>query len=105
MCPLPDEEHEGAVLTEERTEAQKPILFKVLLHNDDYTTMDFVVYILKTIFRKSEAESVVITMKVHVEGFGIAGVYPHEVANAKAGKVVNMARARGFPLLATVEPE
>jgi ATP-dependent Clp protease adaptor protein ClpS len=105
MCPLPEDQHEGAVLTENRTELQKPKLFKVLLHNDDYTTMDFVVYILRTIFSKSEVEAVTITMKVHVEGFGIAGVYPHEIATAKADKVVNLAQARGFPLLATVEQE
>ena len=105
MCPLPDEEHEGAVLTEDRTDVQKPRLFKVLLHNDDYTTMDFVVFVLKSIFNRSDAESVSITMKVHVEGSAIAGVYPHEIANAKADKVVNLARVRGFPLLATVEPE
>jgi ATP-dependent Clp protease adaptor protein ClpS len=105
MCPLPDDQHEGAVLTENRTDLQRPKLFRVLLHNDDYTTMDFVVFILKSIFQKSDADAVAITMKVHMEGFGIAGVYPHEIANAKAGKVVNLARARGFPLLATVEQD
>ena len=77
----------------------------MLLHNDDYTTMDFVVFILKSIFQKSAAEAVTITMKVHMEGFGVAGVYPHEIASAKAGKVVNLARSRGFPLLATVEQD
>ena len=105
MCPLPDDEHEGAVLTESRTEVQKPKLYKVMLYNDDYTTMDFVVYILKTVFRKSETEAVTIMMKIHLEGYGVAGIYPFEIAKAKVTKVINLSRNRGFPLLATIESD
>jgi len=105
MCPLPDADLEGAVLTESRTEVQKPKLYKVLLHNDDYTTMDFVIYVLKTVFHKSDAEATTLMMKVHLEGFGIAGTYPFEIAKAKTNKVIGLSRTRGFPLLATIEEE
>jgi ATP-dependent Clp protease adaptor protein ClpS len=105
MCPLPDSDLEGEVLTENRTDVEKPKLYRVLLHNDDFTTMDFVVYILQNVFRKTEVEAVTIMMKIHLEGFGIAGIYPFEIANAKATKVLMLSRNRGFPLLATVEEE
>ena len=93
------------VLTENETRLQKPPMFKVLLHNDDFTTMEFVVFVLLRVFNKSEADSFYIMMKVHQEGAGIAGVYPYEIANMKAEKTMALAREREFPLLCTVEEE
>ena len=89
----------------ERVELQKkePKLFKVLLLNDDYTTMEFVVHVLESIFQKSPAEAYQIMMHVHVQGRGIAGVYPWEVAETKAEAVISEARGAGFPLKAVTE--
>src|SRR5262245_61976970 len=91
--------------THERTRQQEKTedLWRVVLHNDDYTPMDFVVEVLERIFDKSPAESYRIMMKVHVEGRGIAGIYTHEVAETKARTTVDDARQSGFPLLASVE--
>jgi ATP-dependent Clp protease adaptor protein ClpS len=78
-------------------------LWRVVLHNDDYTPMDFVVDVLERIYDKSPAESYRIMMKVHVEGRGIAGIYAHEVAETKAKATIDDAREAGYPLLASVE--
>lgn len=94
-----------SVLTENETRLQKPPMFKVLLHNDDFTTMEFVVFVLRRVFNRSEADAFFIMMKVHQEGAGIAGVYPYEIANMKAEKTMSLAREREFPLLCTVEEE
>ena len=93
------------VLSESETKLEKPKLFKVLLHNDDFTTMDFVVYILRSVFHRSDAEAVVIMLKVHNEGVGVAGVYTYEIAQMKAEKAMNISRAHEYPLLCTVEEE
>jgi ATP-dependent Clp protease adaptor protein ClpS len=93
------------VLTESEAKLEKPKLFKVLLHNDDFTTMEFVVFVLEYVFMRDSAESVAIMLKVHNEGVGLAGVYPYEVATMKAEKAMNLARAREYPLLCTVEEE
>lgn len=85
------------------TKKQEPILYKVVLLNDDYTTMEFVVHVLETIFQRSPAEAYQIMMHVHVNGRGIAGVYPWELAETKATKVVEQARAAGYPLQAVTE--
>lgn len=82
-----------------------PRMWKVLLHNDDYTTRDFVVEILQHVFRKSEAEAVTIMLNVHRKGVGVAGVYPYDVAETKVEAVRTLARQREFPLLCTMEPE
>ena len=82
---------------------QEPTLYKVVLLNDDYTTMEFVVHILETIFQKSPAEAYRVMMAVHVNGKGIAGVYPWEVAETKVDVVTSMARDAGFPLRAVTE--
>ena len=89
----------------ERTEIQNqdPKLFNVILLNDDYTTMEFVLQILETLFQKSPAEAYRIMMHVHLNGRGIAGVYPWEVAETKAEAVQTLARGAGFPLKAVVE--
>ena len=93
------------VLTESEAKLQKPPLFKVLLHNDDFTTMEFVVFVLLTVFHKSEADAFYIMLKVHQEGVGIAGIYTYEIANMKAEKTMSLARSHEFPLLCTVEEE
>ena len=93
------------LLETEKTRATPPPLFKVLLLNDDYTTMDFVVEILENVFNKPPAEAYRIMMAVHTQGQGLCGVYPFEVAETKVTTVVDLARGQGFPLRATMEPE
>ena len=93
------------ILTERKTRLKKPKLFKVLLHNDDFTTMDFVVFILAHVFNRTEPEAIAIMLKVHNEGLGIAGTYPYEIANMKSEKAMNIAKAREYPLLCTIEEE
>lgn len=95
----------GEVLERTREQLKKPELFKVLLLNDDYTTMDFVVEILETVFNKGPAEAFRIMMMVHTQGKGLCGVYPFEVAETKVASVVERARENGFPLRAAMEPE
>lgn len=96
---------DSEVLERTRQETKKPELFKVLLLNDDYTTMDFVVEILESVFNKAPAEAYRIMMAVHTQGQGLCGVYPFEVAETKIATVVELARGNGFPLRATMEPE
>ena len=96
---------DGEILERTRQETKKPELFKVLLLNDDYTTMDFVVEILETVFNKAPAEAYRIMMAVHTQGQGLCGVYPFEVAETKVATVVDLARGSGFPLRAAMEPE
>ena len=94
---------DSAVKERAETKQQEPTQYKVVLLNDDYTTMAFVIEILETVFQKSPAEAYKIMMHVHVNGRGIAGVYPWEVADTQADTVETLARAAGFPLKATVE--
>lgn len=100
-----DKETGGEVLERTRQETKKPELFKVLLLNDDYTTMDFVVEVLESVFHKQPAEAFRIMMAVHTQGKGLCGVYPFEVAETKVETVVERAREHGFPLRAAMEPE
>ncbi len=92
-----------AVRERVRTEKKEPTLYRVVLLNDDYTTMDFVVHVLESVFRKSPAEAYQIMMHVHVHGRGIAGLYPWELAETKTETVITMAREAGFPLKAVTE--
>ena len=105
MPEFPDSEHDSDVLTESETKLEKPKMYKVVLHNDDFTTMEFVVFILKTVFMRSTADAFMIMLKVHNEGAGIAGVYSYEIANMKAEKAMNLSKAHEYPLLCTVEEE
>lgn len=106
MPEFPDIEDGGVgVLPEKKVRLEKPKLYKVILHNDDFTTMDFVVFVLQYVFNRSDAESFTIMLKVHNEGLGIAGTYPYEIAEMKANKAMNLAKAREYPLLCTVEEE
>lgn len=99
----PDEEQESGVATAKKV--KRPVRYKVLLHNDDYTTMEFVIYVLQKHFGKNFEEATAIMMKVHQDGVGICGVYTYEVAETKAKKVEKDAKDNGHPLLCTIEPE
>lgn len=98
--------HEG-VLTESRSETrlEKPRFWRVLLHNDDYTTQEFVVFVLESVFHKPPAEAFQIMMHVHQSGLGVAGIYTHEVAETKVQVSRRLAEQNEFPLLITMEPE
>lgn len=95
------------VVTEVKPEKKlkKPTLYKVLLHNDNYTTREFVVEVLRTVFHRSEQEAVQIMLHVHYNGIGVAGVYTFEVAETKIKLVEAAARDNGFPLRLSMEPE
>jgi ATP-dependent Clp protease adaptor protein ClpS len=84
-------------------EVKEPSLYKVLLHNDDYTTMDFVIMILGTVFNKDTTEATRIMLNVHNQGVGIAGVYTREVGETKISVVHNMARKNQYPLKCSLE--
>jgi ATP-dependent Clp protease adaptor protein ClpS len=101
--PGTDFEQDEAVVTESETRLKKPPLYKVLLHNDDYTTMEFVVFILEKVFQHTESDATRIMLQVHIQGKGVAGVYTYEIAETKAAQVEALARAREFPLLCTIE--
>jgi ATP-dependent Clp protease adaptor protein ClpS len=88
---------------DERVET--PRLWRVLLHNDDFTTQEFVVWVLETIFRKPSAEAFAIMMSVHRSGLGVAGVFTHDVAETKVRTTQRAAEEQEFPLLVTMEPE
>ena len=95
----------GAPGVDVKSRVEKPRMFKVLFHNDDYTTMEFVVEVLMGVFRRTRVESTRIMLSVHRTGKGVAGVYTREVAETKAGLAMDRARERGYPLLVTTEPE
>ncbi|MGH8012580.1 MAG: ATP-dependent Clp protease adapter ClpS [Candidatus Binataceae bacterium] len=100
---------EGGIVTErrtkERTKTKKPPLYKVILLNDDYTPMEFVVEILKSIFHKPHAEATRIMLHVHQNGMGVAGVYPFEIAETKVRTVEELARESQYPLKCVMEKE
>ncbi len=93
----------GLVL-DERTRTKKPPMYKVLLHNDDYTTREFVVWVLQGVFHKSEDEATAIMSHVHNNGVGVAGVYTFEVAETKVTKTQHLAKAQQYPLQLSIEP-
>jgi ATP-dependent Clp protease adaptor protein ClpS len=101
----PDRQTDSEILERTKQETKRPELYKVVLLNDDYTTMDFVIEVLETIFNKQPAEAFRIMMMVHTQGKGLCGVYPHEVAETKVDAVMEAARDNGFPLRAAMEPE
>ena len=94
---------ESGVVVEE--ELKEPSMYRVILHNDDYTTMDFVVMVLEEIFRKTAEEAEAIMLAVHEKGRGVCGVYPKEIAEFRVGQVLRRANEAGFPLLCTMEKE
>lgn len=99
------DESDGQVRTERKTRVRKPRMYRVILHNDDYTTMDFVVWVLKGVFHRSDAEAVHIMLKVHHTGQGVAGVYTRELAETRIDRVHELARQNQHPLRCSMEPE
>jgi ATP-dependent Clp protease adaptor protein ClpS len=99
----PGEKTGGEVAEKPKAVTKRPQLFHVVLINDDYTTMEFVVHVLEAIFDKGPAEAYRIMMEVHTQGRGICGAYTYEVAETKVATVHEMARTEGFPLRAGIE--
>ncbi|MDL2328228.1 ATP-dependent Clp protease adapter ClpS [Desulfosarcina sp. OttesenSCG-928-A07] len=91
--------------TEARGKTGKPPLYRVLLHNDDYTTMEFVIDILRKVFNKSPEAAETIMLNVHRQGMGVCGVFPYEIAETKVDQVHNLARQNEFPLRCSMEQE
>lgn len=96
-------EFDQELVTETKKKLKKPPLYKVLLHNDDYTTKEFVVEILQYVFYKEQTEAVQIMLHVHKKGLGVAGVYTCEVAETKVALVESLARQHEYPLKCTME--
>ena len=86
-------------------EVDEPPMYKVMLLNDDYTTMDFVVEVLVYVFQKPPEEATLIMLNVHRKGVGVCGIYPYEIAETKVNLVENLARENGFPLKCIMERE
>lgn len=99
------DDHEGMVVSKTRHEVTEPKLYKVLLHNDDYTTMDFVIMVLQMVFSKEISAATEIMMNVHKKGVGVAGLYTREVAETKVAMVHELARNNEHPLRCTMERE
>ncbi len=94
-----------AVETRTKKKLEKPKLYKVLLHNDDYTPQEFVVAILQTVFFKSQSDAHAVMLHAHTTGYAVAGVFSFEIAEEKVAKVTSLAEEAQFPLLCTMEPE
>ena len=91
--------------TKPKDETKRPKRYKVLFHNDDYTTQEFVVWVLMTVFHHDEAKATEIMLHVHLNGLGVAGIYPRELAEARVAKVDQLARAHEYPLRTSMEEE
>jgi len=104
---MPGERPKGGedVLERKKSSTRRPRRYQVLLHNDDYTTMDLVVHILMSVFNKDRAAAVHVMLTVHHKGRGVAGVYDRDLAETKVALATEMAREVGAPLKVTMEPE
>jgi ATP-dependent Clp protease adaptor protein ClpS len=102
MLP-PETDFEEAAVAESREKVEEPPLFKVLLHNDDFTTMEFVVWVLESVFNMQEEQAIQVMLNVHLRGIGVAGIYTFEIAETKVEKATALAREQEFPLLVTME--
>jgi len=105
MATRPDVHESTLTETGSEQRLEHPRLWRVLLHNDDYTTQEFVVWVLETVFHKPRAEAFAIMLAVHRSGLGLAGVYTRDVAETKLSAVRDLAEEHEFPLLVTMEPE
>lgn len=108
MAPRPvnnNEAYEDGLAVKVKTKSKKPSLYKVMLLNDDFTPMEFVVYVLERVFRRTRDEATDIMLKVHNDGVGVAGVYTYEVAETKVDQVMMLARKNEHPLQCTMERE
>lgn len=105
MSERPEERRDERTATRERRKTQVPRRWQVVVHNDDYTSMEFVVYILVKHFQKSPTEATHVMLQVHYKGSGVAGVYTRDVAESKVAVVTEEAQASGMPLRLSAEPE
>lgn len=101
--PRTDREEKTQVLTRRRL--KRPPLYRVVFHNDDYTTRDFVVTVLMRFFHKTSTEATTLMLQIHTQGKGIAGIYTYDVARTKKAQVESLARQFEMPLKLTVEPD
>ena len=93
----------GTIVAERKPQVKKPPMYKVLLLNDDYTPMDFVVSVLKLYFHKTLEQATKVMLQVHYDGAGIAGIYRAEIAETKVALVIDYAREQGHPLMCTMK--
>ena len=100
-----EDRFQSSVLTKAKPKTKKPSMYKVLMLNDDYTPMDFVVHVLQKFFKKAEPEALKIMLQVHQRGVGVCGIYNFEIAESKIRQVVNYARRHEHPLQCTIEKE
>ncbi|MBL4614147.1 MAG: ATP-dependent Clp protease adapter ClpS [Magnetovibrio sp.] len=100
-----DDDGNTGVVLKTRVKTKKPSMYKVLMLNDDYTPMEFVVHILEHIFNKNQDEATTIMLHVHQKGVGVCGVFTYEVAETKAGQVMDLARHNQHPLQCTIEKD
>lgn len=100
-----DPDSNVATQSKSKEKLERPRLYKVIFHNDNYTTMEFVVAVLKDVFRKSESDAITVMLQVHRNGWGVAGVYPYEVAETKLKLTEKLAQQNEFPLRLSLEPE
>jgi ATP-dependent Clp protease adaptor protein ClpS len=105
MSSETEKNEQSGVATIRKEKLQAPRKYKVLMHNDDYTTMEFVVLVLQKFFQKNSNEAQAIMLAVHTRGVGVCGIYTYEVAESKVAKVVKYARENGHPLKCSTEPE
>ncbi|MGL4797920.1 MAG: ATP-dependent Clp protease adaptor ClpS [Cellulosilyticaceae bacterium] len=96
-------ESQYSIQSKNKVKVKKPKLYHVVMHNDDFTTMEFVIEVLVTLFNKKTEEAYTIMLDVHKKGKGVAGVYPYDLAITKANRAMDMAREEGFPFKMTVE--
>ncbi len=103
--PTQGPEHEDELVLDERPKVERPRRYVVVLHNDDYTTMEFVVHVLMKFFHLGETEATQVMLHVHHKGYGIVGTYTRDVAGTKAAQVMAYAKEHGHPLRCSAEPE
>jgi ATP-dependent Clp protease adaptor protein ClpS len=104
MSSETEKDEQSGVATIKKEKLQAPRKYKVLMHNDDYTTMEFVILVLQKFFQKDFPEAQAIMLEIHTRGFGICGMYTYEVAESKVAKVTKYARDNGHPLKCSTEP-
>lgn len=102
---IPENEDELAILTREKTRVKKPRMYAVIMLNDDYTPMEFVIYVLQIVFKKSIEDATRMMLQVHQQGQSKVGVYTWDIANTKVSKVQQLASQEKHPLQCTIEPE
>ena len=103
--PREREDRDGDLATQKKSRVEKVRRFKVVLHNDNYTTMEFVILVLMKFFHKTETEATHIMLSVHHKGSGVAGVYAKDIAETKVAQVQDFAKENGMPLRLSAEPE